>query len=190
MGLLDSPLCRKCGIKEETSAHILCECEVLAALRCRYLGSFFLEPEDIKSLSLGAIWSFSKDAGLPWYDMGHKGPVKVRPRCIGVEKAVNPISIYLSILPLENNPISYWIGGWGPCNWSGCCGAHLIVQSSSLVLPFELSQDTYLSHIVHLDNFFFQVHGKKVNSVIIWRPVDTFQPLGTYCRRRLLTPLP
>jgi hypothetical protein len=29
--------------------------------------------------------------------MGHKGPVKVRPRCIGVEKALNPISIYLSI---------------------------------------------------------------------------------------------
>jgi hypothetical protein len=80
MGLLDSPLCRKCGVKEETSAHILCECETLAALRCRYLGSFFLEPEDIRSLSLGAIWSFSKAAGLPWYDMiwydmGHKGPV-------------------------------------------------------------------------------------------------------------------
>jgi hypothetical protein len=27
MRLLDSPLCRKCGVKEETSAHILCECE-------------------------------------------------------------------------------------------------------------------------------------------------------------------
>jgi hypothetical protein len=65
MGVLDSPLCRECGDKEETSAHILCECEALAALRCRYLGSFFLEPEDIKSLSLGAIWSFSKAAGLP-----------------------------------------------------------------------------------------------------------------------------
>jgi hypothetical protein len=74
-GLLDSPLCRKCGVKEETSTHILCECEALAALRCRYLGSFFLEPEDIKILSLGAIWSFRKAAGLPWYDMGHKGPV-------------------------------------------------------------------------------------------------------------------
>jgi hypothetical protein len=55
MGLPDSPLCRKCGVKEETSAHILCECEALATLRCRYLGSFFLEPQDIKSLSLGAI---------------------------------------------------------------------------------------------------------------------------------------
>jgi hypothetical protein len=30
LGLLDSPLCRRCAVKEETSAHILCECEVLA----------------------------------------------------------------------------------------------------------------------------------------------------------------
>jgi len=55
----------KYGVKEETSAHILCECEALAALRHRYLGSFFLEPEDVKSISLGAIWSFSTAAGLP-----------------------------------------------------------------------------------------------------------------------------
>jgi len=33
LGLLDSPLCRRCGVKEETSAHILCECEALASLR-------------------------------------------------------------------------------------------------------------------------------------------------------------
>ena len=41
LGLLDSPLCRKCGVKEETSAHILCECEALASLGHVYLGSFF-----------------------------------------------------------------------------------------------------------------------------------------------------
>jgi hypothetical protein len=64
LGLLDHPLCRKCGVKEETSAHILCECEALAALGHRYLSSF-LEPEDIKSISLGAIWSFSRATGLP-----------------------------------------------------------------------------------------------------------------------------
>jgi hypothetical protein len=65
MGVLDSPVWRKCGVKEDTSAHILFECEALAVLRDRYLGSFFLEPVDIKSLGLGAIWSFSKAAGLP-----------------------------------------------------------------------------------------------------------------------------
>jgi len=53
-------------VKEETSAHILCECEALSSLRHAYLGSFFLEPEDIKSISLGgAIWKFSKASGLP-----------------------------------------------------------------------------------------------------------------------------
>ena len=43
-------LCRRCGAEDETSAHNLCECEALASLRHAYLGSFFLEPEDIKSI--------------------------------------------------------------------------------------------------------------------------------------------
>jgi hypothetical protein len=41
LGLLDSPLCRGCGVKKETLAHILCECEALASLRHMYLYSFF-----------------------------------------------------------------------------------------------------------------------------------------------------
>jgi len=65
LGLVDSPLCRKCGVMEETSAPILCKCEALASLRHADLGSFFLEPKDIQSISLGAIWSFSKASGLP-----------------------------------------------------------------------------------------------------------------------------
>ena len=60
MGLSDSPLCRRCGAKDETSAHILCKCETLASHRHAYLGPLFLEPEDIKSIILGAIWNFSK----------------------------------------------------------------------------------------------------------------------------------
>jgi len=57
LGLLESPLCSKRRVGEETSAQILCECEALASLRHAYLGSFFLEPEDIRSLGLGAIWN-------------------------------------------------------------------------------------------------------------------------------------
>jgi hypothetical protein len=64
LGLLDSPLCSGCGVKEETSAHVLCECEALVSLRHMYLGSFFLEPEDIKSIGLGDIWSFGNAIGL------------------------------------------------------------------------------------------------------------------------------
>jgi len=64
MGLSDSPLCRRCRAEDETSAHILRECEASASLRHAYLGSFFLEPDDFKSISLGAIWNFSKVTGL------------------------------------------------------------------------------------------------------------------------------
>jgi hypothetical protein len=53
LGLLDSLSRRRCGVKEETSAHILCECQALASLISVYLGSFLLEPEDIKEYMLG-----------------------------------------------------------------------------------------------------------------------------------------
>ena len=60
LGLLDSALCRKYRVKEGTSAHTLCECEALASLRHVYLGSFFFEPEDIKSILIltiqGCYW--------------------------------------------------------------------------------------------------------------------------------------
>jgi hypothetical protein len=65
MELSDSPLCRRCGAEDETSTHILCEFKALASLRHMELGSFFLEPEDIKSIILGAIWNFSKVTELP-----------------------------------------------------------------------------------------------------------------------------
>jgi hypothetical protein len=64
MGLCDDPMCRKCGTEEETSVHILCECEALASLRHAYLGFFFLDPEDIKELGKGAIWNFAKKIGF------------------------------------------------------------------------------------------------------------------------------
>jgi hypothetical protein len=64
MGLSNDPTCRKCGTEEETSVHILGECEALASLRNMYLGSFFLDSEDIRMLEVGAIWKFAKETGL------------------------------------------------------------------------------------------------------------------------------
>jgi hypothetical protein len=64
MGLNNNPTCKKCGTEEETSVHILCECEALVSLRLMYLGSFFLDPEDIRVLGVGAIWNFVKGTGL------------------------------------------------------------------------------------------------------------------------------
>ena len=63
MGLSNNPTCRKCDTEEET-VYILCECEVLASLRHTHLGSFFMEPENIRKLNIGAIWNFGKNAGL------------------------------------------------------------------------------------------------------------------------------
>jgi hypothetical protein len=60
----DNPICKKCGTEKETSVHILCECEALASLRHMYLGSFFLDPEDIRVLGVAAIWNFAKGTGL------------------------------------------------------------------------------------------------------------------------------
>ena len=97
LGLLGSPLCRRCGVKE-TSSHILCECEALASLRHKYLGSFFLEPEDIKSISLRAIWNFGNVTGTHELAWGTKG-LSLRPRCVGtVSSRTQARSIYLSLL--------------------------------------------------------------------------------------------
>jgi hypothetical protein len=64
MGLSNNRNCRKCGTEEETSVHILCECETLASLRPAHLRSFFLDPEDIRKLSIGATWNFGEATGL------------------------------------------------------------------------------------------------------------------------------
>jgi Fe2+ transport system protein FeoA len=53
MGLSNNLTCRKCGTEEETSVHILSECE--ASLRHAHLGSFSLDPVDIRKLSIVAI---------------------------------------------------------------------------------------------------------------------------------------
>ena len=91
MGLSNNPTCRKFGTEEETSVHILGECEALASLRHVYLGSFFLDPEDIRVLEVGAIWNFVLKKGS--YNLvqtrGHEGPV-LRPRCIRPGVGLNP----------------------------------------------------------------------------------------------------
>ena len=50
-------------MEEETSVHILCECEK-ASVKYTYLGSFFLDLEDVRKLGMGAIWNFTKETGF------------------------------------------------------------------------------------------------------------------------------
>ena len=97
MVLSDSPLCRRCGAEDETSAHILCECEALASLRHVYLGSFFLDPENIESVILGAIWKFSKVTGLPMNWHGAQRACQLRSRCIGTVRAGTQMQISQSV---------------------------------------------------------------------------------------------
>ena len=63
MRLINNPSCKRCGAEKGVSVNILCDSEILASLRHAYLGYFFLEPEDIKSLNLEAIWDFKKEQG-------------------------------------------------------------------------------------------------------------------------------
>jgi hypothetical protein len=46
LGLVDSPECDRCKQASETASHVLGNCEVLAALRFRYLGYHFMKPGD------------------------------------------------------------------------------------------------------------------------------------------------
>jgi len=62
MELGNNPICRRCGTEETSHSHKMCE--ALASLRHTYLGSSFLDPDDIKKLVVGAIWSFGKGTGL------------------------------------------------------------------------------------------------------------------------------
>jgi hypothetical protein len=61
-GLINSPLCRRCGTEKETSAHILTEYEAKVIFRHTYMGSFFLDHDDVGSLKLRINL---KGTGLP-----------------------------------------------------------------------------------------------------------------------------
>ena len=74
MEMSESPFFRMSGAEDKTSAHIPCKCEALDSLRHAYLGSFFLEPEYMKGISLGANWNFSKGQGSHELIWGTKGP--------------------------------------------------------------------------------------------------------------------
>jgi hypothetical protein len=81
----------------------------------------FLDPEDIKVSSLGAIWNFSKGTGLSWADIrlwDTKG-LSIRPGCIGAVrdrthcKSINQIRnskfVISSVLKILMNP---WTDGF------------------------------------------------------------------------------
>ena len=86
LGLHDSPLCRKCGVREETSAHILCECEVLASIRHAHLGSFFWSRRVSGEYAWGPSGPIAGLRGSHDLIWGTKGLILKRPRCAVAER--------------------------------------------------------------------------------------------------------
>jgi hypothetical protein len=89
---LTNNLLYKCGAEEEASSYVLCECEILATLfRHTYLGSFFLDSEDVRNLILRTVRSFIKETSS--YDLDISVRVKMvceRPTYVWTEGARTP----------------------------------------------------------------------------------------------------
>jgi hypothetical protein len=96
MQLNGSRLCRRCGAEKETSAHVLCECEALVTLRHAYLGSFFLDPQDVRSLCVGQIWNYIKEQGSHNLDISLRGTkgLSKRRTCIKTKRAQTHLLFY------------------------------------------------------------------------------------------------
>ena len=103
MGLIESSLCRKYVVEEDTSAHVLCKCEVLATLKHCYLGSppplFFLGGGVVvfvRNLSVGAVWNYGCH-DLESSLRGTKALLK-RPKYVGTDECSNPLSAHSFML--------------------------------------------------------------------------------------------
>jgi hypothetical protein len=86
MGLIDSPLCRRCGTEDETSAHVLCVCVK------PWLHSD--TPEDVRSLRRSAALTTSN---FTWIDLGSNPDLR------GERPATNHVS-HGTAFKEENEP--------------------------------------------------------------------------------------
>ncbi len=64
MGVVGDPLCRRCRSVEETSAHVLCECEELSAYRFEHLGRHLIEPWELRDIPVRCLLNFVSAVGL------------------------------------------------------------------------------------------------------------------------------
>ena len=55
MELSRSADCRWCHVVEETTKHLLCECQAWAVLRQKVVGSSYLEGEQLRELDLSSL---------------------------------------------------------------------------------------------------------------------------------------
>jgi hypothetical protein len=66
MGLCDNPICKRCGrlLRRKPQFMFCVSVRPLLHSRHQYLGSFFLDPEDVRTLNIRALWKFAKETGL------------------------------------------------------------------------------------------------------------------------------
>jgi hypothetical protein len=62
--LTDDTICERCLQEEESSTHILRDCEAVAYLRFRHLGQFFMEPSDYYDAPIYKVLHFNRGVGL------------------------------------------------------------------------------------------------------------------------------
>jgi hypothetical protein len=64
LGLTNSPTCERSLEKDESAAHILCNCEAIAYLRFRHLGHYLMECGDYKDTPISKILHFIQSVEL------------------------------------------------------------------------------------------------------------------------------
>ncbi len=64
IGVIDDPLCRGCKMTEESSKHVLCECDYYSAQRFEYLGYHCIESWELTNIPIRSILKFISAIGL------------------------------------------------------------------------------------------------------------------------------
>jgi hypothetical protein len=64
LGLTDHPICERCLEVDESSIHILCDCEAVAYTRFRHFGQYFMESSDYYDAPIDKVLHFIRSVGL------------------------------------------------------------------------------------------------------------------------------
>jgi hypothetical protein len=64
LGLIDDPTCERCLEEDESTMHVLCDCEAIAHLWFCHLGQFFMEPGVYYDAPISRVLQFMPSAGL------------------------------------------------------------------------------------------------------------------------------
>jgi hypothetical protein len=63
LGLTADPICER-RLEDESSIHILCDCEAVAYTRFHHLGQYFMEPSDYYDAPIDKVLHFIRSVGL------------------------------------------------------------------------------------------------------------------------------